>query len=323
LAVAVALSIVAGYQTGKPAQELSSYSHHSKEKSEKLCLPRLSDPSCFYKQDPTGKRTKLIIFVHGIFGSAVSSWGNSANEAFWPAMVAADGRFIDYDLYLLNYRAPYFKNAPNIHETAEIELSNLKDRGGFNQYTDLHFVGHSMGGLVIKSMMVRLDAEKLSQVKSITFLATPSQGAAIATSGSWVSMNPQIRDMERAHLNTFIQSLEDKWVRLMISRDHVRARFPRVHCAYETLPTNGVFIVPREMASTRCDAPIHPLAFDHSEIATPTRQDADPYLWVMTRILDATAEDEGRKKAARLLAQAERLKLSGDPEEAWVLLTEA
>jgi pimeloyl-ACP methyl ester carboxylesterase len=316
LVLIVGLTGIAGCQTGLPP-----------DLSEQVCLPRQSQPSCFYKQDPIGKQTKLIIFVHGVFGSATSTWGDHANETFWPAMAAADGRFVDYDIYLVNYRTPYLKNALNLYETAGSELSHLKDRGAFKQYTDLHFIGHSMGGLVIKSMLLRLaigpDVNMFRQVKSVIYLSTPAQGASIASLGSWFSMNPQLRDMEQAHLNTYIQSLEDGWVQMMISRDQAKARFPRVHCAYETQATYGVLVVPREMANTRCDAPLYSMPFDHFGMVTPTQQDADPYLWVMKRILEATAEDEVRKKAAGLLVQAERLSLSGDAQQARAVYTEA
>ena len=324
----VGLTVLAGCQTGEPSRPLGGLTPDQlAAKSEQVCLPRQSQPSCFYKQDPTGKRTKLIVFVHGVFGSATSTWGDPSNETFWPAMVAADGRFVDYDIYLVNYRTPFFKNAPNVYETAGSELSHLKDGGAFKQYTDLHFIGHSMGGLVLKSMLLRLtsgpNVNMLRQVKSVIYLSTPAQGASVASLVSWFSMNPQLTDMERAHLNTFIQQLEDGWVQLMISRDEAKARFPRVHCAYETLETNGVFVVPREMANTRCDGLLHPMPFDHFGVVTPTRRDADPYLWVMTRILDATAEDEVRKKAAVMLVQAERLRFSGDAKQARVAYTEA
>jgi tetratricopeptide (TPR) repeat protein len=242
-------------------------------------------------------------------------------------MVAADSRFVDYDIYLVNYRTPLFKNAPNIYETAGSELSHLKDGGAFKQYTDLHFIGHSMGGLVLKSMLLRLtsgpNVNMLRQVKSVIYLSTPAQGASIASLVSRFSMNPQLTDMERAHLNTFIQNLEDGWVQLMISRDEAKARFPRVHCAYETLETNGVFVVPREMANTRCDDILHSMPFNHFGMVTPTRRDADPYLWVMTRILEATTENEMRKEAAGMFAQAERLRSSGEAQQARLLYKEA
>jgi tetratricopeptide (TPR) repeat protein len=296
-------------------------------KSERACLPQQFQPSCFYKQDPTGKQNKLIVFVHGIFGSSTSTWGNPANELFWPAMVAADGRFVDYDIYLVNYQAPYVENAPNLYETAGIVLSQLKDHEVFNRYSDLHIIGHSMGGLVLKSMLLRIasgpDVSMLRQVKSVIYLATPSQGASHAGVGSWFSLNPQLKDMERAHLNAFIQSLEDGWVELMLRRDEKRARFPRIHCAYETQETYGTLVVPREMAYTRCDAPLYPMPFNHSGMATPTQRNTDPYLWVMKRILEADTENERRRNAARMLEKAERLRSSHDMQLARAAYTEA
>jgi tetratricopeptide (TPR) repeat protein len=275
-------------------------------------------PSRFYKNDPAGKNAKLVVFVHGVFGSAITTWGDPATEMYWPAMIAADGRFVDYDIYLLNYHTPYLKNAPNIHETAGIELSHLKDLGIFKRYTDIHFIAHSMGGLVVKSMLTRLNSgsegSMLRQVKSVVFLSTPAQGASIAGFGSWFLLNPQLKDMERAHLNTYIQSLEDTWVTLITDRDMAKVRFPRVHCAYETQETFGVLVVPREMANTRCDGTLQPLPFHHHGVAIPTSRDTDPYLWVMARVLEVNEEAKMRRNADDLLAQAARLRLSNDYE---------
>lgn len=316
---AVSLISIAGcrtsgllYPTPLSTQQSSS--------SEQACLSRRSQPSCFYKRDATGKQSKLIVFVHGIFGSGVSTWGDPQSESFWPAMVAADGRFANYDIYLVNYPTPFLDFAPSIYETALSELNHLKDYGIFKQYKDIHIIGYSMGGLVTKSLLITLansrDAELAGKIKTVLFLATPAQGASVATLGSWFSANPQLKEMARAHLNAFIQKLEDEWVEFMLVRDKARARFPRVYCAYETLPTNGVFVVPREMANTRCDSPLHPMPFNHLNVAVPTLKNADPYFWVMSRIMEANEVAEQRMKADDTLARAEHLRLSGNPLEA-------
>ena len=201
------------------------------------------------------------MFVHGVFGSLATTWGQGA--AYWPSLIVGDERFNGYDIYLVNYLTSRISTSANVHEVAGNELQRLKDRRVFEAYDEIHFIAHSMGGLVTKSMLVRLAREaegnRLHRVRSVVYLATPAQGAPIAELASWLSLNPQLANMTRAHANAFLQALEDEWVGLLINRDRARARFPRVHCAYETLPLHGVLVVPRELAYSRSDGELLPM----------------------------------------------------------------
>jgi pimeloyl-ACP methyl ester carboxylesterase len=224
--------------------------------------------------------------VHGVFSTSADTWGDVKTGNTWPELVKADKKFKDFDINLVNYRTTYFTAAPSIYEVAKRELQRLKDKGIFNQYKEIYFVAHSMGGLVVKSLLKQLnrtdDEPLLRQVKAVVYLGTPSQGASEATLGKWLSFNPQLAAMGPAHLNQWISELEDDWNRLMDGRKE--ARSPRAFCAYEIRPYFlGYIVVPREAAVSRCDA-FQGLDFDHSELAVPTNIDDDPYSWAMHRI---------------------------------------
>ena len=132
---------------------ISSVSAQQLSNDDQTCVLARDEPSCFFGKAPTGKNKKLVVFVHGIFGSAAATWGNPKKDTFWPAMVANDTRFSEYDIYLVNYRAPYLAGAPNVHETAGNELGKLFSRNIFERYDEIYFIAHSMGGLVAKSML--------------------------------------------------------------------------------------------------------------------------------------------------------------------------
>ena len=253
------------------------------------CLHDNGAPSCFYSQTDTA--TKLIIFVHGIFGSASDTWGDPDKGTFWPEMVKQDRTYVDYDLYLINYRTPYFNGALTLYETATNELEKLKSLRVFDRYKEIYFISHSMGGILVKSILTRLNRpqnlSQLRQVKGVVYLGTPSQGSSLATLLGWASQNPQLENLKESHLNAYLQDLEDRWIQLMDDRDKAQAGFPRAHCAYETRPTAGTLIVPREFASSRCDNVLHPLDFDHPGLAKPTGYNKDPYLWVMAKIRES------------------------------------
>jgi tetratricopeptide (TPR) repeat protein len=284
--------------------------------NQQTCLPEQDRPSCFYPEVPKQKKTKLIIFVHGVFGSATTTWGDPRKETFWPAMVAKDPRFTDSDIYLINYRTPYIGQAPNIHEIAGNELGRLLSRKVFDTYDEIYVIAHSMGGLVTKSMLTRLnrgqDVTHLRRVKGVVYLATPAQGADAARLTAWFSLNPQLGNMERASLNAYISSLEDQWIQLIEDRNTDRAEFPRAYCAYETLRTGPVFVAPKELVSSRCDGPLHPMPFNHFGMAEPTQKDDDPYLWAMGKTFEAGATGVTRRKADALVQSADESVIAGE-----------
>ena len=285
------------------------------------CAPGPPSASCFWKQDPAKQSTKLIVFTPGVFGDRVTTWGQPQSKSFWPAMIDADTRFKDeYDVYLMNYPAPYVGPATNFQDTAAHELGLLKSHGVFRQYQHIVFITHSMGGVVVKSLLIRLnrgaDTALLRQVEAVVFLATPSQGAKLADWESWLSLNPQLDEMVRGRVSTDIQSLENQWVQLINDREKVYKKSPRAYCFYEALHTDGVWIVPREQARSRCDGPLSPLSFDHMHIAEPTRPDTDPYLWVMSKVYDVDQEAQRRDGIVMKLQRARRLSSAGQHQEA-------
>ena len=181
----------------------------------------------------------------------------------------------------------YITSAPNIYQIAKLELERLKNRDIFKEYKEIYFIAHSMGGLVTKNLLKQLnrreDLPLLRQVKGVVFLGTPSQGASATTLAKWISFNPQVGAMEPAHLNQWLQELEDEWDNLMKGRGE--SQYPRALCAYEIrsyLP--GYIVVPREAAVSNCDT-FTGLDLDHSDLAVPRMREKDPYDWAMGAIL--------------------------------------
>lgn len=252
------------------------------------CLSKEAPGSCFYGKDASSKRkNKLIVFVHGVFSTPADTWGDISSGNTWPHLAKSDERFSDFDFYLIKYHTTYFTTAQMIHEIAIREMEALKDSGDFTQYTDIYFITHSMGGLVVKNLLTHLnrgdDVDLLRRVKAVIFLGTPSQGASAAVLGNWLSRNPQVEQLKPAHLNPWLSDLETYWSQLI--DDRKESQYPRAFCAYETRPYFlGHIVVPREAAVSKCDGPLVGLDFDHSDLAMATSKDKDPYKWVMDKI---------------------------------------
>jgi pimeloyl-ACP methyl ester carboxylesterase len=181
---------------------------------------------------------------------------------------------------------PLFTRSSTIAETATHWLRRLQDEGVFRKYNEIYFIAHSMGGLLVKRMLVDLNrpgqVEKLRQVKAVLFISTPAQGSNLAELGSFLTVNPQLGDMRVADLNSFLQTVEDQWQDLL--RDRNTHLFPRVFCAYETKPTKGTMVVNRVYSATICDENPNPIPEDHSTIVKPISAQADIYIWARARI---------------------------------------
>jgi triacylglycerol esterase/lipase EstA (alpha/beta hydrolase family) len=161
-------------------------------------------------------KPNLIVFVHGVTGDAAATWRNAATGALWPQMIADDGDLGDFDVYLAGYDSPLVGRSSTIEEIAQRLLRELRDQGVFERYAQVHFVTHSMGGLITKRMLVELngsqagDVERLRRVRTVLFLSTPAQGAEVATIGALLSDNPQFANMEPARCIANHKPLENE-----------------------------------------------------------------------------------------------------------------
>lgn len=240
---------------------------------------------------------KLIVFVHGVFGDPSEAWTNRSGVS-WPDLIKDDKTLQDFTVATYRYDTPYLQRSSSINEIAGRMLRQLEDQDVFGKYNEIYFIAHSMGGLVVKRVLVDLNRqtqiEKLHKVKAVLYISTPAQGAKIAEVGSWFSSNPQLHDMHPADdFNTFVQALEDQWQNLL--RDRGSFPFPRSFCAHETKPTHGIMIVSRVYAVTSCDQNSFAVDEDHANIVKPSSAQSDIYTWARARILETSILAQGSR----------------------------
>jgi pimeloyl-ACP methyl ester carboxylesterase len=234
--------------------------------------------------------TGVIIFVHGVFSDADAAWRIDSKHDSWPELLAKDSDFASDDVYSVGYPTDHFRSTSNIEETAQRVYRQLYDFG-MMKYERVYFIAHSMGGLVVKRVLNRLNTPEgvtdLRRVRAVLLISTPSQGAPLADIGKWLSMNPQLKDMVPADFNTFLQSLENDWIEMLLEREHLHQTYPQVFCAYETQRTGTFLIAGRVYTTTRCDEIPYPMNFNHLQIVKPRDVNHDPYTWAKARLQEA------------------------------------
>ena len=220
----------------------------------------------------------VIVFVHGVFGDAQSTWTNPESRAFWPDLLTGDEAFNGADIYVLSFDSPYVRTASTIDELVEQAHQDLVSDEVFSKHGRVIFVCHSMGGLVTRKILTRYQPLARS-VPLIYFFATPTEGAEITRLALAFSDNPQVIGMLPAGADNYVTLLQRDW---RAAQFHIVSR-----CAFEQKPTHGVQIVNQMSASQLCDGPVLPIARDHTGIVKPLDRNDRSYVAFRAAYIEA------------------------------------
>lgn len=223
-------------------------------------------------------KERVIVFVHGLFGNATSTW-TCPEKTYWPSMLLKDHAFDDSDIYVASYDTPYVGNRMTIDDVVT-NLDNRLENDHVFDHHDVVFVAHSLGGLIVQRFLLT-HRQYARQVRLIYFFSTPDTGAQVAKIGSIFSQDPLLREMFPGDENDYLQNLEMEWR---------AADFGNIrrYCAYETKPTNGILVVDR-LSGTRNCGKVVALSEDHFSIVKPCSADDDPYTVLRNAVLENPA----------------------------------
>ncbi|CAH1212086.1 conserved hypothetical protein [Candidatus Nitrotoga sp. BS] len=164
----------------------------------------------------TGK--PRLVFIHGLDGDIRKTWMADPEDksTLWPRWVGED---TGCPVWLLGYGAAMTRwkaDAMALSRQATAVLERLSNEpkllGG-----PLILIGHSLGGLVIKTALqqgmsrdVERHKELARNIKGIAFVGTPHFGSKLATIVAWAHLmraNPQVSDLrlDDSHLEVLNQ----------------------------------------------------------------------------------------------------------------------
>jgi pimeloyl-ACP methyl ester carboxylesterase len=155
----------------------------------------------------------------------------------------------------------------------------LGDAGAFTNYSQVVFLAHSMGGLIVRQFLLRNRDDLAKQVPLVLFFATPTAGAERANPSSRLTTCAQVADLRTIDRNSYLQSQQSDWISSPLSKSIVS------YCAFEILsPT-----VERASASLLCSNDPVPLNTDHSNAVKPESTEAAPHVVLRTAIRELLA----------------------------------
>lgn len=145
-------------------------------------LPRSGENHLWYVSNDTDT---AIIFVHGIFSSSRSAWLNE-NGAYWPRIVAEDPLLGRPSIYLGGFHTALDSGPYSIRDAAN-ELYRRLTVDDVLSRRKLLFIAHSMGGIVVRHLLVRKREELADKTVGLMLMASPSVGSRDATRLRWLS----------------------------------------------------------------------------------------------------------------------------------------
>lgn len=152
---------------------------------------------------------KYVVFVHGLGGEIDNTWGK------FPQLLI-DDKEIEHTIIQYGYTSPnpikqFYMPAPSILSIANGLLTDLATRCDLDN-DDIILVGHSLGGLVIRRMLLRLNAKGTSHnIRKVCFFDVPHEGSGFAKVGRHIAfLNRHLKSL--ASNSTELDDLNEQWI---------------------------------------------------------------------------------------------------------------
>lgn len=188
-----------------------------------------------------------VVFVHGLLGGPFKTWRQGGSDDRLPSELnelIAQGQYtrcwpkdwlsqdsehlriltVEYDTYLseLSATCPFDREKRSLYIRAKTILHKLRKAGIGER--PIIFVGHSMGGLLIKQMLLldeTMEKKILKQTKGIIFYSVPHRGSTLASlwRQAWFLLYPSIEVNELDPDSLLLRTLHKNFQELIVESD--------------------------------------------------------------------------------------------------------
>ncbi len=116
---------------------------------------------------------RLVVLVHGLNGERYATWGDFASDLF----DRLDTSDLGFYGYLNGFRRWNVLRSISIEDEAQVLIDTLRD----SQYQNIILLGHSLGGVLIRTAVAKMveqnNEELLSRLRAAILFAVPQLGA--------------------------------------------------------------------------------------------------------------------------------------------------
>jgi len=247
----------------------------------------------------------VIVFVHGIWSDSQSAWLTTRTPcAYWPKLVTEDVASLGAPaVYLGGYYAKPDSGSATISDAAAELFASISSGSGEVRvapiaHAKIIFVAHSLGGVVVRKMLVDHASQFKDRTVGVVLFASPTGGSAYADILGWLEQYYPItllRELKRD--SGALQQLNEDFRELLKDRadqsqpirvaEFFESRFPQEDCnvlrwvlieaACKFVTGNMPEIVPKDRAGYFDLKPVRLGGTDHISIVKPSRVDDDAH----------------------------------------------
>jgi anti-sigma regulatory factor (Ser/Thr protein kinase)/pimeloyl-ACP methyl ester carboxylesterase len=162
-----------------------------------------------------------VVFVHGVLSDGDACWRNDKHNTYWPDLLANEPQVEQAGIYIFSYKTGVFSGTYRLSDVVD----DLKERMLLDKVFDIHeivFVAHSMGGIVVRKLLVERASDFLERKTSIGLflLASPTLGSGYADLFKALARALQHRQAEAlalSHDNAWLADLDKEFSNLFLS----------------------------------------------------------------------------------------------------------
>jgi pimeloyl-ACP methyl ester carboxylesterase len=248
---------------------------------------------------------KLVVFVHGLGGRRYMTWGNL------PEFLFDDSS--DFDIGLYDYasgaRRLLRRDSIALNTHARELADDLRD----GSYDAIILIGHSMGGLLCKAVVMQLiDSQArmngglaVDRLAGLFLMATPQAGSLrVPTVLAYASKDARVL---RAH-SEFVSEVNRRFNDRVCSdgRNDLQSADRFVIPTYAVLATGDSWVDELSAGLSLPSEQIKHIRGSHRSLVKPESRDGGIYRWLLHKIdecfADAVPEEHLRVSAAQSIA---------------------
>jgi pimeloyl-ACP methyl ester carboxylesterase len=169
----------------------------------------------------------VIVFVHGLFSNSRDAWlrqdaDPKAPAKFWPQIAVDDKRLEKPAIFLGGYYSKLDSKDYGVREASDELFAGLSDqvdqKPSVLDKKTIIFVAHSLGGVVVRDLLVRrADAFKEKRV-GLLLVASPSGGSEYARAAEYVTANGGVLIGQLQPNSDFLRSLDKDFRDLLATK---------------------------------------------------------------------------------------------------------
>lgn len=232
-----------------------------------------------------------VVFVHGLDGHHRNTWMTPGDESsYWPAWLCTD--FPAARVFSFAYptvKHAWFQRALPLRSLAGNLVHQLALQGVGQR--PVVWVVHSMGGLVVKALLVDTENDRCVRLwhatQALCFMGTPHHGADMAETlcsclGGLARTGQS--NLEDLRSNAPALLALNRRLGYFFHSMPVASR-PAVVVYRETQPTAGIMIVQKDSADPKLEgAEVVDLPKDHIDLCKPQSRKDAPHQWLLSQL---------------------------------------